>query len=261
MRSRYRISLNNVHLDSLDSNLMILDIAYGTPEIRINQDLTNALDGFDYKREVFNRQTVTVTFELHIYDVAKRNAACQAVNAWAAAGGTLRTNDRENQQLLNVRCSTFAAVNARDWTKPLTLEFTTTYNPYWQSRTLDSLVLTGKSVKGNLNLSGNTGEALVSVDVTAQEAITSFTITAGEKTLTLKGISVPKNGQLVISYLRSRYLRIRATNANGSLSSIMSKLDPASDDNLSVPCGVKTLITVKASGKVSCSVSARGLWV
>ena len=145
MRSRYRISLGGVQLDTIDNDLLILDIGYTAPEVSTPEHRAADLDGVDCGDKYFSKQTVTVTFELHIYDVAQRNAVCQKVNEWAAAGGTLVTNDRAGQRLWNTRCDKFASIeSARNWTDPLTLVFTTTYLPFWVSNEDKTLTLTGK---------------------------------------------------------------------------------------------------------------------
>ena len=88
MRSRYRISVGGVQLDTLDDDLLILDIQHSEPDFAISENRNANEDGYDFQTEYFKKTTVTVTFELHIYDVAQRNAVCQKVNAWARTGGT-----------------------------------------------------------------------------------------------------------------------------------------------------------------------------
>ena len=124
MISRYRVSLGGVQLDSLDDNLMILDVSYPAMRPEFTDNRVAGLDGIDATEDYFRGGTVTVTFELHIYDIAKRNAACQKVNEWAQAGGTLVVNERKGQQLRDVRCERYANIqSARNWTDPLTIVF------------------------------------------------------------------------------------------------------------------------------------------
>lgn len=265
MRSRYRVRLAGVHLDSLDNDLLILDVQHSEPEFQISENRNDALAGYDYRTDnaYFRKTTVTVTFELHIYDVARRNAVCQKVNQWAAAGGSLATNDRPDQILRNVRCEKYASIaSAKNWTDPLTLVFATTYVPYWQSSAESVLNLSGKAPKGTLKLDGNTGEALVSVEVTAKASITSFKITVGDTNVELKGLSLTNGQQMVIDYARSRYLRIRVKeNTSDKMTSVMSRLQPKSTDVLKAPCGAKTSVSISANNKVSASIKARGLWL
>ena len=257
MRSRYRISVGGVHMDSLDDNLLILDISCSPPDFKVNQNRSAGIDGYEYGSEYLEKQTVTVSFELHIYDIAKRNEACQKVNAWARAGGTLTINDRKDQRLVYTRCEKYASIeSARNWTDPLTIVFSTTYVPYWQSTTAKTINISGKSAKGTLKMDGNIGNALVSVTATANGSITSFQITAGDSKIKLTGLSLASGKQLVIDYQKGRILRIRADGK-----SVMGNMDASSSDLLTVPCGANTAINISADNKMTVAVSARGLWV
>lgn len=257
MRSRYRIAVGSVHMDTLDDDLLILDIGCTQPDFQIQQNRAANLDGYDVGDAYFEKTTITVTFELHIYDIAKRNAACQAVNKWASAGGTITINDRTNQRLYNTRCEKYASIeSARNWTDPLTIVFSTTYDPYWRTSTTKTLTLTGKSAKGTLKMDGNFGNAEVSATVTASAAISSFQIDVGNTTIKLTGLSLASGKNLVIDYVRSRYLRIRADGK-----SVMTKLDPSSSDQLLAPCGANTAVSISANAKVTAVITARGKWL
>ena len=262
MRSRYRISVNGVQMDTLDDNLLILDIAYSAPDHQVTRNRSAGLNGVEIGSPYFEGQTVTVTFELHIYDVAKRHEALQKVNAWAQAGGTLTTNDRAGQRLYYTRCERYASIaSAKNWTDPLTVVFATTFIPYWMSNTAKAITLSGKTPKGTLKMDGNTGDAIVSATITPESTLTKIEISTGDKNSTiskivLADISVAQGKQLVIDYVRNRFLRIRADGKN-----IMAKLEPASSDLLTVPCGVNTAVNISANAKVTAEISARGRWL
>ena len=256
MTSRYEVTLAGVKMSTLDKNLLILDVNYPIPEYEVDEYTIANLDGYDISDTKLKKRLVTVSFELHIYDTAKRNEALQKVNAWAQTGGTMRINDRKNQYL-TVRCEQYASLESvRDWTAPLTLTFATVAIPYWQSDTQKALTVSGSSASGTLKMDGNTSEALVSVEVTANVAITAFEVTVGSTKIVLKDISVAKNKQLIIDYRSSRFLRIRADGK-----SILTKLDPSSTDNLRAKCGTNVSVSMKASGKVTAKFTARGLWL
>ena len=256
MISRYQVSLGGSDMAELDENLYIHDISYSPVEKQYRQNITADLDGVDIAETRYNQRTVTISFELHIYGVAERNAACQKVNNWAKNGGILRTNDREGQYL-TVICQQLAEISsAKNWTDTLTLVFVSTYSPFWQSDEQKTLTLSGKSASGALTVDGNIGSALVSCTVTARAAVSSFQITAGSNVLKLTGLSLAANKQLVIDYVRGRYLRIRADGK-----SVLAKLDPASADNLKAVCGGSTNISVTANNSVTAVITARGCWL
>ena len=266
MRSRYRISVGGVQLDTLDDNLLILDIKYSGLQRDIKTQQTANLGGMVVSDAYDACNRVTVMFELHIYDTAKRNEACQKIAKWAATGGTLVTNDRPGQFLRNVVCEQFPAVNSvRNWTDPLTVDFMSTVVPYWISTNDDTRLLTGKNVSGTFTLGGNVDSALIGVTVTALERFTTLQLTAGDTMLKLTGLDVAVNKQILVDYVNYRYLRVRMRTPRGTTYtdyvSVLSKLDPSSSDNLRVACGSSTKVAVLANGKVSAEFSGRGYWL
>ena len=257
MISRYRASLNGVQLDSLHKDLLILDIGYSGAMINITPERVANLDGFDYKNPYAEKQTVTITFELHIYDVKKRNEAWQKINTWAKAGGTLAINDREGQHLEAVRCEQFPAIGSvRNWTDPLTIVFATTYNPYWVSDVDSTITLIGISTRGIIKPSGNAGSSLVSALVTTDAPVSSFQIVVGSTNIRLTGLSLLAGQRLSIDYLKGRYMRILENNR-----SAMHKMAPSSSDNLRAVCGENNVVSINANNRVTAVVIARGLWL
>lgn len=257
MTSRYEVTLGGVKMSSLNKNLLILDVSYSDPEISRQEYQIANLDGLDYGRKIYKRRSVTVTFELHIYSIADRNAACQAVKNWAKDGGTLLVNDRSGQYL-TVECTQFPEINSvKNWTDPLTIVFSTVGNPYWNANSQKTLTISGTNPKGNLVLDGNIGNALVSADITANVAITSLQVAVGSTKIKLSNISVAAGKVVKIDYVKSRYMRIRVDST-----SLMSKLDPQnSTDNLQATCGASNSVVVTASGKVTAVIKARGLFL
>ena len=257
MRSRYRVSLGGVQMDSLDDNLLILDVGYTQPDRDIKKQSTANLNGYDVTDTFVGQQRVTVTFELHIYNTAKRNEACQKINQWADGTKTLKINDRANQYLSPVICEQYADIQSvRNWTDPLTIVFVSTSVPFWQSSDAKTVTLTGKSAKGTLTLDGNTGSSLVSVTVTASATVTSLQLVVGSTTIKLTGISVATGKTVVVDYLKYRYLRIRADGK-----SVMAKLDPSSSDLLMAECGKSNSVSITANNKVTAVFTARGCWI
>ena len=261
MITRYRVSFGGVQLDSLDENIAILDVQHTQPDRVVRKITTANLDGYDLGNEKVGQRSVTVSFELHIYDIKERNRVCQVINEWAAAGKTLIVNDRDGQRLENVVCEQFADIHSvRNWTDPLTLVFVTTSCPYWRSVNAVTRTLTGKGVSGTMTLDGNVSSSLVGVEITAAGAINSIQITVGDRVLKLTGISIATGQKVVVDYVKDRYMRIK-----GNGSSIMAKLDPTSSDLLVAECGKTTSIGVAAyngssSVKVTAVFTARGCW-
>ena len=256
MIGRYRVSLGDVQMDSLDENLLILDVKYSPVTKNLQEQTIANLDGFDIEDTSYGSRTVTVSFELHIYDVAERNKICQKVNQWAESAVMLKTNDREGQYLI-VHCAKNAEIeSARNWTDPLTLVFETDVIPFWQSVETKTVTIAGRSARGTLKLDGNFGNNFVSVEVTAGAAVTALQLTTGSTTLKLTGLSVAAGQKVIIDYIRGRYLRIMANGA-----SVMGRLDTNSSDNLKAKCNANTAVSVASNNSVTAVFTARGLWL
>ena len=279
MISRYEVKLNDKSLESLITRkveyindkgkkatrteypLLVLDVAYSGTQYQVKEQTVAGLDGYDVAETYAQKQTVAVTFELHLYDTAERNAACQKVIAWAKDGGELKINDRANQHL-QVRCETFPVISSvKHWTDPLTIVFATVAVPYWRNDKMDTLSLSsGTSSTGYLTMTGNPPlKTLVNADIKSTTGtVTSLQIACGSTKLVLKGFSLKKNEIMNIRYTNDRYLSIKVGNT-----SFMKYLQSNSSDMLLASCGSKgyNKITVTADKKVSSSFSAEGLWL
>lgn len=258
MTTRYRVSLGGVQMDSLDKNIVILDVSYAP--ITRNDTMTETVNtpGFERTSYRFQGQTVTVTFQLRIYDTKAKNAALQKINQWAAAQGNLVINDREGQYLPSVICTQFASLKSvRNWTDPMQLTFSSERVPFWLSNTEKVVTLSGKNAKGTLKMDGTVGlNNLVTVSVTATEVFKTLDLTVGSTKLSLKGLNVAAGKVLTVDYINQRYLRIRADGK-----SVLAQLDKGSSDNLQAACGASTSVAVVANGKVTAVFKGRGCWL
>lgn len=256
MITRYRVELGGTQLDSIDDRIVILDVGYSPVVSRDKTFVIADMQGFDTSETYYERRTVTVTFQLRIYDTAERNAVCDLINEWASQKANLQINDKEEKFLQNVNCQQFASIESvRNWLDPLSLVFTTERNPFWLSEETKTVTITGKNNKGTLKMDGNIESALVSVTATATEPVSSIQFTVGDSVLKLLGLSVAVGQKIVVDYINDRYLRIRANGA-----SVMNKLDKSSSDLLLAPCGKNVSVGVVANGKVTAVFSGRGMW-
>ena len=257
MISRYEVTLGSAKMSAIDQNLLILDVQYSGIDIQRQEYTVANLDGYDIARTYHGKQTVTVSFALRIYDIAKRNEACQKVNEWANSSTVLKVNDRKDQ-FLTVHCEQYATVSSvRDWTEPLTVVFATDYVPFWQSVEYKTLTLSGTNPKGTLKLDGNVGSALVNVDITADVAIKkAATIEVGSTRIELDDIPTGEGQKIVISYTKNRYIKITVVG-----SSALRKVKGTSSDLLLAKCGASTNVSITTGSKVTAVIKARGLWL
>ena len=258
MKSRYRIKLGDTHLDSLDNDILILDIQHSQPDRNIAKQTVANLDGYDVANITTGQRSVTVTFEIHTYDIAARNAVCQLVNKWAANGGTLRTNDRDGQHLEEVICEQYAEIDsAKNWTDPLTVVFSTTVNPNWVADKADVLTLTGTSTNSNLAVKGSPGIfAPVTATVTPAAKLTSLQITVGSSKVVLTGMNIAKNTDIKVDHISGRFLRIRSSGK-----SLMAYVNPnKTTDRLVAESGARSKFSISSDAKVTVKFEVEGCY-
>lgn len=255
MISRYEAVLNGVSLSSISADILIHDISYSAPVFQDDTYSVAKRQGSRILKRDFESASVSISFEIHAYDVRNRQAICNAVCAWAKNGGVLKTNDREGQFLQCV-CSQFPSVeSARNWTDPLIVSFTAYAYPFWQEVNYSTLALSaGTSGSGTLWVPGSTNDALVEAEVKANASLSSVSLTVKGRTLSLTGLSVASGSTIVISYDTDGIQSIKA----GST----SLLDKRSGvDDLLANCGESNSMSFSSSASVNVTFKVRGIWV
>ena len=254
MISRYAVTLNGIALSELSADILILDVGYAQPSYNDRSYSVAKRHGSRLIDRKFNSAGVTVTFEIHAYDIRQRQAICNAVCAWAKNGGVLETNDREGQYLQCV-CTGFPSVeSARNWTDPLTIEFSAYAIPFWQEKLPQTVALTGTSQSGTLYVPGNVDDALVEATIKANASVSSVALTVNGRTLTLSGLSLSTNGTITITYDTEGIQSIK----QGS-TSILDKRTGV--DDLLAKCGEINDVSITASASVTVTFSVRGYWL
>lgn len=254
MTSRYDVKLNNVSLSSVNDNLLIIDVAYQTESSTEQMRIANR-DGARLSDRYRSANSVTVTFELHEYDIVKRQSALQDVIAWARNGGVLKINDRKNQSL-RVVCDALPNISVRNWTEALTITFSAYAYPYWQNTSATVATLVGKNTSGSLKLDGTAPKAYVDVSVTTTAKLTSLTVKVGDTSISLSDLNIAANKTITFSYSSSMVLSIKC----GS-DSLLSKRTAKSSDDLVAVCGATNTIKITASSNVTATFSAKGAWL
>lgn len=258
MISRYDVILNNVHMATLSKKLLVLDVQYQTPKYTMQTESPAGTDAIVVGERKKEKAVVVVTFELHIYDIAKRQAALQKVISWCRNGGTLEVNDRPNQQM-TVACDRFPSLGSvRNWTDPLTIEFAGYSSPYWEDDTETVVTLQGTNVGGTINVPGTADSTPFAVEVTTTKALSkaSISVTVGSNTITLSEVTCPANTKITFGHSEKGILTIK----QGS-TSILAKRTGSSADDLTAKCGGNRSIKVLAPSKVTAVFKTRGRWL
>lgn len=256
MISRYEVILDGVTLSSIHNDLMILDIQH-TPAQRQATTARKAKGNGVYITDLYQAQTtVTILFELHIYDIEERQRVCQEIATMAMNCKILETNDRPGQRL-HVICDQPPAIeSALQWTSPIMMVFSAYSLPFWEESEPSIVTISGTNQNETLFVPGNAGETFLDAEITASSAITSLTISSGSTTISLIGLSVAAGGVVKVTHDENGILSIKSGNT-----SLLSHRTAASSDDLLVVSGTNNLVAISANNAVSCKFSARGVWL
>lgn len=254
MISRYEVYLNDIALSKVHPDILILDIQHQPAQIRNTMYNVANRQGANVNKRYIDRASVVVTFEIHNYNIAQRQAIRDEIVKWAKDGGVLRTNDRIHQRLRCI-CETFPAVtSAKNWTDPLQIVFTAYDLPFWESLMPVELTLTGTTGSGTMYVPGTYGSALVEVTITANADITSVDLTVNGRTLTLSDLTVASGSKIRIRYDGRMIQSIK----RGSTSLLKKR---SGVDDLLADCGASNSFEFTASASVDVTFSVRGLWL
>lgn len=256
MTSRYSVTLNGNSMSAINSNLLILDVSYEAPDYGISILRNAGNNGARVTGRYNEMSRVTITFELHIYDIVQRQTACQDVVKWAKNGGTLVINDRPNQRL-KCLCSEFPVIgSALRWTEPLSITFVAYEVPWWEDSTATTQTTSGNYDENQMNVPGNAGDARVSATVTANASVTFIELHVGDTMIRLENLSLSENDVVSIGYDERQLLYIKKGNT-----SLMSKRTPGSSDELLAVSGTSNDVTSETDGSITVVFSVRGCWM
>ena len=254
MTSRYEVFLNETSLSSINPNIYVLDVNYIAPKTNVSTYNVAKRNGARIRRVSTDTIGVTISFEIHSYNIAKRQRICGLVSRWAKNGGILEINDRPGQRLRCI-CEVKPTIeSARNWTDPVTMTFMAYQLPFWEEKeyavkTFDA----GTSGSGSLFVPGNVDGAMIEADIQTNASLSSITLTANGKTMTLSGLSVGAGNTIKIEYDDQLIQSIKV----GS-TSILDKRTGA--DDLIANCGEINSLSFSSSASVTVTYKVRGLW-
>lgn len=254
MTSRYEAYMDSVSLSGLDDSIFILDISHPAAErSRSFVNIANRSGSF-MSSDKRSPISVVITFEIHKYAIADRQAVCDKVVKWAG-GSILKTNDMTNKQLVCV-CDEYPSVNsAKRWTDPVSMTFTAYEFPYWEDTTQTTITLTGTQADGTLAVPGVIDDAFVEATITANANVSEVSLTAENTNITLEGLELESGDVVTISYDSKKILSIM----QGTVSLLGNRTGESSDD-LVVKCGKTSGFSVEADASVTVVFKVRGCY-
>ena len=257
MRTRYDVYMDNLPLDAVDPAIYVTDVQ----ETPVSYDATTLKrakgDGLRVLRRLRDSKQVRVSFMVRETDVDRRRDMIQRAAAWAMGGRYLSLGDRPGQRL-RVVCDTLPSVtSALRWTQDLIMVFTAYAMPYWEADTPIRASFTGKSGTASIRQAG-TASCFLEADIanTSGATLTSLSMTADGQKMAFSGLALGAGKTLKIYYDENWILRAEVDGA-----SVLAQRTEDSADDLILPPGRSTTVTIEASHAVSVTLKARGLWL
>lgn len=250
MTTLFDCVLGGVTLSSLDKSICVTDVREEAPVYR--EALTPAwLEGQRLLSRTRESLSVTVRFAIHEDGLARRSEVLRAVYAWAENGGALTISSRPGQRL-QVICTALPDLSCEDWLEELTLRFTTSHTPWWETSAVARAA--GNSIM-TLDVPGNApSPAPVEVMVINEGADTihRLKLHCGLTEMVFDGIDLPAGSYFSLLYRDG----IMIAWIDGE--SVLSRRTPQSADRLLAPCGQTSTVYVDGEELLHATFSARG---
>lgn len=254
MISRYSVWLNDVSLQSVDPDIQITDITYAETAFQVSASQLANRPGLYAGKSYIAENKITVSFEIHKYNTAQRQAALDSVRAWASPGGWLKVGDRPDQRIYVRLTKPPVITSVQDWTSGLTVEFTAYDYPFWQDQ-YPSVVTLEKDGEDTFFLPC-AFDSCVEAKITAGASLTSIEIHVGDTVLALSGLTLSSGDVVTVSYTDDHHvLEIKSGNT-----SLLDKRTSASSDDLIAKPGNNSL-SFTASASAECELYFKGVYL
>ena len=254
MNTRYACAIDGQGLQDIDPAVIITDIQEAAPKLRLTTAQSGLYDGLRLTGARRESLAVTVTFEVHEQDTARRKAVAQRACEWAREGW-LTISDRPGQRLRVVCDRPPVIPSALQWTDSLVIGFTAYALPYWQEAHPVSAFFSGQRGEATLAPAG-TRESYLEAEITAESGpVNALTLAVGGRSFAFAGLGLARGQTLSIGYDDEHRLFMRVGGA-----SVMSRRTAASADDLLLAPRTQNAIRIEADNPIRATLKGRGLW-
>lgn len=258
VESRTRVWLNGIGLQDIDPAIIVLDVSYQSPQIDTQTAEHARYNGARVLRQKFGSTSVNIQFEVHEYSPSIRQSIVDRVTAWAMSGGVLTTDDRPGRRLTVICTNPPTVSSVERWTGRITVSLSAIDNPFWQDNEPTLLIMSGTNEEGNLYAPGAAADPFVEVEVKPSGTLTSATLTAGDTSIILSGLSIPSGKTLSLYYDERQTLHIERLDTGASM---LNKRTAASDDDLMIPYNKFSRCSFTTNVQSTVTFKVRGLYI
>lgn len=249
--TQFHVWLRGEALESVDSAIRITDVQELPPkELRSTARRCQG-DGLTIIEQARQSLTVAVRFLIREARPIQRKAILRQVQTWAAPGGRLTISDRPGQ-FLNVVAEGLPTIESSlRWTDEMMVQFTACDVPYWEEEQ------TVECSPGRVYIPGNAPHTPVDFRWIVPGGAAALCISTPMSTITLQGLTASCGQELVLTHRQG----ILTATLGGA--DVLSARTPDSSDDLLLPCGQSSTISLTVNGSASQDgrFSARGRWL
>lgn len=268
---RFEAMMTGLKFSDIAPELFLVDIIEEPPVMDLMKTRMANKPGERVSAKTRTSLSVRLVYEIHSLDIARRAEIQRLVAKWAYGyngSGLLAVNYRPGK-VLNVACDNLPTLDSSlKWTQRLSFVLTAHEVPYWEDE-----IGTTKDVTAKLDANGDYTTLLeymtadgdfngVPVDVYAANpwegnTLTKLTVTIGNTTFVLDGLSVAPGDFLVIEH-RNGVVKIRP-GSDDTVSYLQARM-PESSDELLADLG-RNNVYIKADSGVTVTLSYKGRWM
>ena len=252
--TRYSCALDGQGLQDIDPAILIVDIREEIPKLAAATAANARYDGLHLARIARQRLGVTVVFEIHEYDPARRRAVADRACEWAR-DGWLTIGDRPGQRLRVVCERPPVATSALQWTDRLTIGFAAYALPFWQDIDPARATFTGRAGSALIAPAGNR-ECFLEAEITAAGPVDALTLAVNGRRFAFEGLALGPGQTLLIGYDDENHRQFMRV---GDASALAARTAASADDLLLRP-KTPNAVEISADGEVHVTLKGRGLW-
>ena len=201
---------------------------------------------------------VRIQFAVLEEDCATRTVILSRVAQWARSGTILTLGDRPGKQLACICTALPQTQSRRKWAGLCEMTFTAYRVPFWEDELPMTAEATSPALQHKIALAQpGTYPAPLTACITAHGAVSELSIAAGGSECVFSGLALEAGGQFTLTHedgLPGAFCTSAGEEAHPCLSAITAD----SADELLLPPGETSIVTVTADGPVTVRLCVRG---
>lgn len=257
MRELRRLNawIDDAAIKDIDGDIHVVNIFDNAPQIEMEYGGITGKNGQYLLGRSNKSRKIGIEFDIReLYNLSRRAAIVDAVNAWAK-DGILKVSYRPEQRIRVIRATPAHFDAAKDVTNSYTVEFEACAVPYWECDIPSTLQLSGTIGTDTLYVPGS-APAAPEIEVKATGGtLNALTLAYAGRAMAFQNLNIAVNKSLIISHDDRGWLKI----TSDGVSKLPLRTAASVDDFTALPGEIE----VAFAADVACTVdiTARGCYI